>query len=296
MREQKNVNREEFKKRERINKQRGRQKQNTTILCIFLSWLMLTQMVFAGQAGPNTASQKAGGASTASSGTPPTAKTEQTVQSESELKRLTEEEKTIKASIKNETINRAKLLAQKRADLKVIRQTRDELIKTEVAEIKGRKDKQAEFVKTLKKQLPPLKKLKNKVAIAALEATIAVAQIKLDGIDKEYKAAKDRLTKSYQDYKKVYDNLTNLDNSLKIILDGIDPLQKNITTLKEEMKTVKSVYTAGLKNKDFVTAQEKAAQMVQIQNKINLNHSLILDCRKHFKSEYTQKIVNYQLG
>ena len=295
MREQKVVNREEFEMRERINKQRGRQKQSTMILCIFLSWLMLTQMVFAGQAGSNAASQKAGGAPTASSGTPPTAKTEQTVQSESELKRLTEEEKTIKASIKNETINRAKLLAQKRADLKVIRQTRDELIKTEVAEIKGRKDKQAEFVKTLKKQLPPLKKLKNKVAITALEATIAVAQIKLDSIDKEYKAAKDQLTKSYQDYKKVYDNLTNLDNSLKIILDGIDPLQKKITTLKEEMKTVKSAYTAGLKNKDFVTAQEKAAQMVQIQNKINLNHSLILDCRKHFKGEYTRKIVDYIL-
>ena len=231
-----------------------------------------------------------------SSGTAPTSKTDQTIRAENELKKLKEEEKKLKESIKNETINRAKLLAQKRADLKSIRQKRDEPIKKDVDAIKGRKDKQAALLKELKKQLSALKKAKSHVAVSALEVTITLAQIKLDDIKKEYKSAKDKLSKSYQDYKQVYEKMTVLDKSLKTILNQIEPLQKKIITFKAEMKTVKSDYTSSNKNKDFTAAQHKMERMVQLQKSINTNHSLILDCRKHFKSEYTLKVVNYKLS
>ena len=263
-------------------------KQAKVVIPILLAWLIVAQTAFGSFATSSDAVLRA-------SGSAPTSKTAQTVKAESELKKLTEEEKKLKESIKDETINRSKLLAQKRADLKAIRLKRDESIRKEIDEIKGRKDQQAATVKQLKSQLSALKKLKNKLAITTMEAAVAVAQIKLDGIDKEYKSAKDKLSKSYQDYKKIYDQLTNQDYSLKSILDKIEPLQKKNSVWVAEMKAVKSDYSASIKKKDFLTAQTQMNRIVQIQKEVNANHYMILDYRKYFKSEYYLKIVNFKL-
>ena len=263
-------------------------KRGKVVCSVILVWLIVMQTAFGSFATSSDVLLRA-------SGSAPTSKTEQTVKAENDLKKLTDEEKKIKESIKNETINRSKLLAQKRAELKAIRQKRDDVIRKEIDEIKRRLDKQKETVKQLKNQLAALKKQKNKIAIATMEASVAVAQLSLNAVEKEHKAAKDKLSKSYQDYKQVYDQLTNQDYNLKSILDKIEPLQKKNAIWATEIKTVKSDYNASIKKKDFLTAQTKMNRIVEIQKEINANHHMILDYRQYFKSEYYLKVVNFKL-
>jgi chromosome segregation ATPase len=230
------------------------------------------------------------------SGDLPAAKTEQTVKAEKELARLTEKEKGLKSQISAATINRSKLLSQKRAELKAARLKRDEAIKKEIEAIKTRKERQEALIRDLKKQLAELKKItKSKVAAVAAEAAIAIAQSKLDGIKTELKQANDRLSKSYQDYKTAYDRLTYLDGELKKILDMADGVQKKITAQKADYKNVKSEYAKALKAKDFLLAQRRMDSLVFIQQGVNNNYEMILDYRMRFKSDYQVQIVNYKV-
>ncbi|MDR1439769.1 MAG: hypothetical protein LBJ10_07085 [Clostridiales bacterium] len=229
------------------------------------------------------------------SGDYPKAKTEQTVKSEKELAKLAESEKQLKASIKEAEISRSKLLAQKRADLKQIRKGRDDAIKAQIEEIKGRKTRQETLVRDLKKQLAAAKKTKNAIAITASELAVKLASSKLDSIAAEKKTADAKLSKSYQDYKATYDILTARDLALKKLLEQADAIKAKITGQKEEFKKLKDTYGKNIKAKEFLTAQGQMAGLVVLQRSINANYDLVMHFKKQFKSDYYAQIVNYKL-
>jgi hypothetical protein len=228
-------------------------------------------------------------------GTYPKAKTEQTLLSEKELSKLTESEKQLKASIKEAEISRSKLLAQKRAELRQIRKARDDVIKAEIEEIKGRKATQEAFVKDLKKQLATAKKTKIALAVTTVEIAVKLASSKLDGIAAEKKKADAKLSKSYQDYKATYDLLTARDLALKKILERAAEVNVKIRGQKDEFKKLKDAYSKNIKAKEFLAAQGQMAGLVVIQKNINSNYGYVLDYKMQFKSDYYAQVVNYKL-
>ena len=229
------------------------------------------------------------------SGAAPAAKTEQTIKLEKELERLVAREKSLKEQITAATINRAKLLAQKRADLKQARIRRDDAINKDIAAIKAKKDKQTLLIRELKNQLTIIRKSKSQLAISAAEVTIALAQAKLDDINAELKKANDRLSQSYKNYKTVYDRLTYLDIELKKILDMGAEIENKIKAQKADFSNVKSEYGECVRKKDFLAAEKKMSSLVFIQTGVNDNYVLVLDFRKRFKSDYYEQIVNYTI-
>jgi cell division protein FtsB len=229
------------------------------------------------------------------SGNLPAAKTENTIKAEKELEKLTAKEKQLKDQINDATINRSKLLTQKRADLKQIRQKRDDVIKREITAIKDKKERQAKLIRDLKKQLAIMRKIKNKFAASALETTILLADIKLQDINDDLKVANDKLSQSYKDYKEIYDELTRLDYELKKILDLNDDTEKKIKDQKADFQNEKALYNQSVKSKDFLTAERKMDTLVFIQTGVVNNYANILDIKLKFKSDYYQMVVNYKL-
>ena len=229
------------------------------------------------------------------SGDVPAAKTDKTIRAEKELEKLTAKEKTLKEQISAATINRSKLLAQKRADLRQIRQKRDEEINKIITEVKAKKAKQATLVGDLKKSLATAKKNKNKVMITSLEMSIVFAGSKLNDINAELKKANDKLAQSYKDYKSVYDQLTRLDAGLKKILDINLETEKKIKDQKIDYKNTKTQYKQSIKIKDFLTAERRMDSLVFIQTGILDNYAYILDIKLKVKSDYYEQIVNYRI-
>ena len=174
------------------------------------------------------------------SGNLPAEKTAATLKAEKELEKLTAKEKQIKEQITEATINRSKLLAQKRAVLKEVRKKRDDAINKEISGIKVNKERQAALIKELKNQLAAAKKTKSTVLITALELSVKLAEVKLKEINDNLKKANDKLSKSYTDYKTVYDNLTRLDADMKKVLDLNSDTEKKIKNQKEDLKNTKN--------------------------------------------------------
>jgi len=229
------------------------------------------------------------------SGEIPAAKTERTVKLEKELEKLAAKEKSLKDQIAATAINRSKLLAQKRADLKLIRQNRDDSIRKDIEKIKEKKDRQNLIIRELKDQLSLIKKTKNKVAITTLEVSIRMAQVKLTEINADLKIANGKLSQSYKDYKAVYDRLTYLDNELKAILDLGAEVENKIKDQKADFKNTRNEFNEHMKKKDFISAERKMESLIFIQTGINDNYVLVLDYRQRFKSDYYALIVNYKL-
>jgi len=115
------------------------------------------------------------------SGNVPPAKTAKTEKDENELKRLATKEKQLKEQIQAATINRSKILAQKRSELKLARHARDEAINKDITSINAKKTIQADLLRDLKNQLSTAKKNNNKIKIASLESSIKTAEKKLEG-------------------------------------------------------------------------------------------------------------------
>jgi len=220
-------------------------------------------------------------------------KTDATLKAEKDLEKLTANEKTIKEQISAETINRSKLLAQKRAEIKGVRLARDEVIKKNMANVRDKKTKQANLIKELKIQLANARKNKNQYAIAAAQITINLAQLRLSELNADLKILTGRLSQSYKDYKAVYDKLTDLDATTKKILDKNIDTEKKIKEQKAEFKIIKAEYNQLIKSKDFASAEKKMNTLVSIQTAINSNYEKILSVKKTFKSEYYKAIVNY---
>ena len=226
----------------------------------------------------------------------PSEKPAQLVANEAELKQLADKESDIKKSISDETINRSKLLAQKRAELKEVRKKRDDALNKEKSDLKAKRDKQDLLVKEFKRQKTNIKKLtKNAVALAAIDISIALAEAKLNDYKAQYDAVNKKLTKSYEDYKTVYDKLTNTDLSLKKNLDKIESYERDIKTLKDEQKKQKNEYNKNIKEKNYMSAQRAMNAQLAGQKAINNNYSQILAIRKKFKSDYYVLIVNYKI-
>ena len=229
------------------------------------------------------------------SGDVPKAKTEKTIKTEKDLDKLVAKEKTLKEQISDATINRSKLLAAKRAELKQARQKRDDVILIEITSIKVKRTKQADLLKGLKKQLTAAKKNKNNIMISALEVSIAIAEIKYEDMNAELKKANAKLTQSYNDYKSVYDKLTRQDAELKKILDINTETEKRIKTQKQDYQTVKNEYNQSIKTKDFLTAEKRMDSLLFIQTGVITNYEYILDIKKKVKSDYYEQIVNYRI-
>ena len=226
----------------------------------------------------------------------PSEKPTQLAANEAELKQLADKESEIKKSISDETINRSKLLAQKRAELKEVRKKRDDALNKEKADVKVKRDKQDVLVKELKRQKTNIKKLtKNAVALAAIDISIALAEAKLKDYKAQYDAVNKKLSKSYEDYKTVYDKLTSADLGLKKNLDKIEPYERDIKALKDEQKKQKDEYNKNIKAKDYSAAQRAMNAQLAGQRAINNNYSQILAIRKKFKSDYYALIVNYKI-
>jgi chromosome segregation ATPase len=229
------------------------------------------------------------------SGDLPAAKTEKTVKAEKELEKLTAKEKQIKERISEATINRARLLAQKRAELKQIRQKREEPINKEIARLKEKKAGQTALIRELKSQLTAAKKNKSKFTISALEISIALAESRLDDVNADLKKANDRLTKSYNDYKALYDKFTNQDEALRKILDLNAETEKKIKRQKEDFNGTKGEFNQSVRNKDFLTAERRMDSLVFIQTGINDNYAEIVEIKLKVKSDYYEQIVNYRI-
>ena len=260
---------------------------------VFTTILLCVSLIFC-IAGKCAAAGAAPDAVLRASGDTPSSKTAKTIKDEKELEKLTAKEKQLKEQITAATINRSKILAQKRAELKLIRQARDDAINRDITSIKARKAKQAELVRVLKNQLAAEKKGKNKIAIAAAEASVKAAEKKLADINNELKIANDRLTKSYKDYKAVYDNLTRLDEEIKKVLDINIETEKKVKGQKTDFSNTKSEYNQSVRNKDFLTAERRMASLVFIQGGINESYEKILDIKLKVKSDYTALIINYK--
>lgn len=229
------------------------------------------------------------------SGDTPSAKTEKTVKAEKELEKLTAAEKKLKEQITESAINRSKLLAQKRAELKQVRQIRDAAINKELDSLKTKKVKQTAFIAEAKTQLSEAKKKKNAISQATLEITLKAAQSKLTEINADIKESKEKLAKSYQDYKAIYDNLTYLDSEMKKMLDTNQAAELKIKEQKTDFSKTKGEYNQSLKDKDYLTAERRMESLVFIQTGINDNYSGILNIKLKVKSDYYAQIVNYRI-
>jgi hypothetical protein len=230
------------------------------------------------------------------SGAAPAAKTAQTVSLEKDLEKLAAKEKSLKDQIAAASINKSKLLAQKRSDLKLARQKRDEAINRDIAKIKEKKERQNIIIRELKSQLMIIKKGKNKFAISAMEVSIGLAQVRLTEINADLKIANGRLSQSYKDYKAVYDRLTFIDGELKKNYDAGVEIEGKIKMQKADLKNVKGEYGECVRKKDFLSAERKMGSMVFIQTGINDNYVLVLDNRNRYKNDYYEQIVNYKLA
>ena len=229
------------------------------------------------------------------SGTAPAAKTEQTVKAEKELEKLKTKEKQIKDNITAATINRSRLLAQKRADLKQARQKREEPVKKEVTDLKAKKTKQTALIKETKSKLAAAKKEKKTITVTTLEASLKTAEKTLADINAKLTAANAKLAKSYTNYKALYDQFTRTDAGIKKILDINKETEAKIKAQKEDLKNTKSEYDQYIKNKDFLSAERRMNSLVFIQTGINDNYSNILEIKQKVKSDYYAQIVNYKI-
>ena len=229
------------------------------------------------------------------SGDLPASKTETTIKAEKELDKLLVKEKSLKEQINGATINRSKLLGQKRAELKQQRQKRDDAINKEIMGIKLKKTKQTSLIQELKKQLTAAKKKKNNIMVSTLDISVKIAEIKLNDINAELKKANGKLTQSYNDYKSVYDQLTRQDAALKKILDINTETDKKIKAQKQDYQNVKTEYNQSIKTKDFLTAERRMDTLVFIQTGIIGNYEYILDIKNKVKSDYYEQIVNYRI-
>jgi hypothetical protein len=247
------------------------------------------------QAAADIESQAISDALLRASGDLPTAKTEKTIKSEKELERLASDEKALKERILEATINRSKLLSQKRSELRLARQKRDEGINAEITALKNKKTKQANIVREIKAGLSMAKKLKSKLAATTLEISLIAAEIKLDDINADLRKANEKLSKSYADYKAIYDYLTKKDEELKKILDINSDAESKIKLYKADFKETKSEYDMSVKGKDFLTAERRMSSLVFIQTAINNGYSGILDIKQKVKSDYYNQIVNYSI-
>lgn len=237
----------------------------------------------------------AGSVSQQPSGGYPKAKTENTVKAEKELEKLAAKENTLKRQITASTINRSKLLTQKRAELKEARQKRDAAIKKEIEGIKAKKEKQAQLIRELNTQLASVKKTKQQMAIASVEVSIRIAKFDLGEIDAKLKTADDRLKKSYKDYKSAYDSLAYLDGELKKSLDLAVEVEARIKAQKNDLRDARNGYSRYIKDKDFLAAEKKMESLVTIQSGINANYETVLACRKKFKSDFYEQVLNCRI-
>ena len=223
------------------------------------------------------------------------AKTEATIKAEKELDSLIAFEKQIKEQISEATINRTKLLSQKRAELRDTRKKRDDAINQEISIIKAGKERQAALIKELKAQLALAKKNKYAISINSLELSIKQAEAKLADYNSKLKNASSRLTESYNIYKSAYNDLTRCDAELKKIIDSGNEFEKKIKNQKEDFKNTKNEYNQAIKNKNYVTAERLIGSLLSIQSGINKNYENILEIKLSAKRDYYQMVVNYRV-
>ena len=265
--------------------------RKTSGTALIMILVMIALLLFSVQ----THSYGASNATTSTSTGAFAGKPAQLITSENELKEQAAKESELKKSITSETINRSKLLAQKRAELKDIRKKRDDALNKEKADIKARRDKQAEIVKTYKGQRASVKKANSPVALTALDVVIALAEGKLSDLRMQYDTINKKLSQSYADYKNTYQKLTNIDLELKKMLDGVAAYEQSIKLRKAEQKKLQTEYNKNVKAKDFSAAQKIVNSQLTEQREINGTYTKILEIRKKFKSEYYSKLVNIKL-
>jgi len=240
----------------------------------------------AGSASASDAARRA-------AGDVPSAKTDITVKAERELDRLLAAEKALKEKISGATINRSKLLAQKRAELKEARQKRDGPISNEITKIKDKKAAQTELIRDIKNKLAAAKKNKNVVSTGTYEANLKKANDELVKINASLVAANERLKQSYNKYKTSYDSLTQIDSGIKEILELNKETEKKIKEQKADFSNTKKEYNQSIKNKDFLTAEHRMNSLVFIQTGINGNYTDVLNIKLKVKSDYYELIVNF---
>ena len=226
------------------------------------------------------------------SGDVPNAKTTNTLAAEKELNKLAAAEKSLKEHINSATINRSKLLAQKRSELKEARQKRDVKINNEITKIKEKKTAQNDLIRDLKNKLAAAKKIKNVNAAGTYEVNLKKANEELNGINAELSKANERLAQSYNVYKTAYDSLTQIDSGIKDILDLNKPTEKKIKDQKTDFSNTKKAYNQSVKDRDFLTAENRMNSLVFIQTGINDNYASILNIKLKVKSDYYALIVN----
>ena len=222
-------------------------------------------------------------------------KTQNTIRAESELERLTESEKQLKGQITEATINRSKLLSQKRTELRYARFTRDESINKEISGIKDRKNRQTALIADMKKQLAQAKREKNNGAVSTLEVLLRLADIRLVEINEDLKKANGKLTQSYNDYKAVYEKLTEQDAQLKKYLERNVSTESAIKQQKEDFRAKKNEYNQSIRSKDYMAAERAMNALVSIQAAINANYERVLEVKRKVKDDYYEKIVYYRV-